>query len=645
MAVSFQEQSRKRKLIYAVLVGTLLSVAMMHREWLLNPLSMKIGIRQEQQGAVELTGSALRLSLTGSRGLAVCVLWWTAIEKQKKHEWNKLANLVRSVTKLQPHFITPWLFQSWNLSYNVSVESDRIKDKYFYITQGMELLADGERKNRAKILEPDGSERILNHPELCFNLGFYYQQKIGTHDNQNTLLSLLQMSAIDPRQRDPNSLRKLDASLRPVVDLERFAKFCDDYPILVRRLREVLRYETPEEVVEFLGSNQKLPTRFEEDAAPAGAAELVGSRLKPPDDQFPVLAPLSDSERQSDDSPDAPDFSTFTAARGWFAYSQRPLPETDPTFVTEIKDTYKKERYRMPKAMAHLIFRGYPARAQDYVASHLQREGWFDKDGWRITGWFPDSATRTVGQGRQWSEDAWTRAYNLYQAFGDRTGLYVDPATMANLEQEAQPYRKAMNLSADHSPSLEPLKDDPMRGSFEAHLRLFWYDRFRSMTNFPHFFHKTFVEQRKETIQGRKAFFEAERLRRAGQSLRALERYAEAIPQWRALLRAHKEFRRDQFIQEETYETQIRFMNLARGDRRPLKELKLGTPQSEDWRSPAVRNLLIVQEMLAKAGTPAGLVPVHLAEIGPFDWIDDPSAADAQPLISDAARAAVNSRR
>src|SRR5262249_25011119 len=151
---------------------------------------------------------------------------------------------------------------------------------------------------------------------------------------------------------------------------------------------------------------------------------------------------------------------------------------------------------------------------------------------------------------------------------------------------------------------------------------------FRQMTNFPHFYHKTIVEALPATIQARKAFFQAERLRRTAQSLRALEKYTEALPEWRRILRAkdHKDFRRDQNTQEETYETQKKYLALARTDRRPLKELKLGGPDAEDWRAPAVRHLLITQERLAKAGTWAALVPVHLAEIGPFDWIDDPKS-------------------
>ena len=82
-----------------------------------------------------------------TRGLVETVLWQIAIDKQMKHEWNQLEFFVRSLTKLQPHFLTPWLFQSWNLAYNVSVESDRVRDKYFYISRGIELLAQGERRN------------------------------------------------------------------------------------------------------------------------------------------------------------------------------------------------------------------------------------------------------------------------------------------------------------------------------------------------------------------------------------------------------------------------------------------------------------------------------------------------------------------
>ena len=108
----------------------------------------KLSIRDQDLGEGDLTGQAVRLSLVGSRGITITCLWAAAQDKQKKHQWNELELIVRSLTKLQPHFIAPWRFQSWNLSYNVSVESDRVKDKYFYITRGIDLAAEGERNNR-----------------------------------------------------------------------------------------------------------------------------------------------------------------------------------------------------------------------------------------------------------------------------------------------------------------------------------------------------------------------------------------------------------------------------------------------------------------------------------------------------------------
>jgi hypothetical protein len=99
-----------------------------------------LAIREQSRGEVELSGSAVRLRLTGSRGLVTCMLWNSAFEAQKRNQWNELELTVWALTRLQPHFIAPWLFQSWNLAYNVSVEADRPRDKYFYIARGIELF-------------------------------------------------------------------------------------------------------------------------------------------------------------------------------------------------------------------------------------------------------------------------------------------------------------------------------------------------------------------------------------------------------------------------------------------------------------------------------------------------------------------------
>src|SRR5947209_3727592 len=169
MASPYQQQSFQRKLIYIGLIAALFTVSFLFRRYWVEAKADELALREESHGEVELSGSAVRLMLSGSRGLVVCVLWNEAIEKQKKNQWNELEMLVRSVTKLQPHFIKPWLHQSWNLAYNVSVECHDLRDMYFYITRGLELMAEGERQNR-------------NNPEMRYSIGLYAQHKICQSD-------------------------------------------------------------------------------------------------------------------------------------------------------------------------------------------------------------------------------------------------------------------------------------------------------------------------------------------------------------------------------------------------------------------------------------------------------------------------------
>src|SRR4051812_32755334 len=99
MASPFQQQSLQRKLIYIGLIVVLFTASWVFRRSMVEARADELALREKNLGEVELTGSAIRLSLTGSRGLAVCILWINAIEKQKKNQWDELELLVNSVTK------------------------------------------------------------------------------------------------------------------------------------------------------------------------------------------------------------------------------------------------------------------------------------------------------------------------------------------------------------------------------------------------------------------------------------------------------------------------------------------------------------------------------------------------------------------
>jgi hypothetical protein len=534
----FQQQSRMRKLICIGLIGILFFVSIGLRRVLLEPTAESLEIREQSLGEVELTGSAVRLMLTGSRGFAVCGLWVAANEKQKKHEWNKLELLVNSIIKLQPHFIEPWLYQSWNLAYNVSVESDRVKDKYFYVSRGIELIAEGERRNK-------------DNPDLRQNIGFYYQNKLGMSDENNYFRSLFQMSVIDPRERDPKRFVR-NADGKTVIDQEQFLDFCQKHPTLVRRLNDKLGYNTPDKIVEFLKDNQRIPSLFDEDADTKGEQ----TPKKPLGKGFPILPPPSRIDKREISNADVlnDDFDNFKASRAWMTYSQEP---------------YEDPNLRRPARRPALeIWLGYPARAQAYYAERIEQSGWFDEDGWKVPDdWFGRPVV--LGADRFWAGDEWRRAFEMYEDHGTRHGIYKTPEQIASMSQ-----------------------DD--RREYEYKQRL---------TNFNHFYYRSEVEKNRDAVQARKLFYLADRARSTPRKAVALYRNPAAFgpPEswwgkqptgWKKILLEHEQFRRDMFIQEESYEAELKYLELERQLSEGLHEqlkwvavLGASPPPSGGWAS------------------------------------------------------------
>ncbi|HEV3202790.1 MAG TPA: hypothetical protein VGY77_00335 [Gemmataceae bacterium] len=554
MASPFQQQSLRRKFIYFGLILGLFTLTLVIRRsgaYSMESMANTLEIREQNLGEGDLIGSVLQLSLSGSRGMVICYLWVDAEGKKKKHEWNQLDQRVRILVKLQPHFISPWLFQSWNLAYNVAVELDRVRDKYFYVARGIDLLAEGERKNR-------------DNPEMRFSIGNYTQSKIGISDENNTMRSLFQMSCMNPADRNPARFHGKNGEL----DWTQFQDFCKNHPLLVRRLRENLRCKTPEDIVEFLRDNQKIPSRYED---PEAGSDQDTTKFKPLTDRFPALPPASQfdpSEFTFNDNV-GDDFDCYGAARAWYSYAQDPLHSA------------KKKR---PRYMAKIIFQGYPARAQAYVAERLQQEGWFDEDGWEITGWKPESLSNpdgpktnfTVGDGPNWSGNAWEKAHQMYKDHGEKNKLYLTPEDLRSL-----PTEERMD-----------------------------YEYNRNLTNFNHFYYRSMVERTREAVLGRKDFFKADRLRKAAEYTQALQMYespnAFGPPQswpkdkatgWKRLLLNNTEFRRDEDIQEEIYLVHYRYLKLLR-----------------DRREAPIRQLLVVNDLLSQKAypwSPWNPLPLH----------------------------------
>ncbi|HEY7329383.1 MAG TPA: hypothetical protein VH592_17210 [Gemmataceae bacterium] len=595
MASPFQRQAFYRKVTYGALILGLFTLALAWRKGELKLFGMDIkgvdaqardlSIREQSRGEVDWLGALARISTIGTRGAATCLLWVNALDAQKKNQWNELELYARSLTKLQPHFITPWIFQSWNLAYNVSVESDRVNDKYFYISRGIGLLAEGERQNR-------------DNPDIRWSIGFFTQHKICQSDETNVLRSLSQLSMIPPNERDPGRFWKVSEGGRQEINLRELEDFCKMHPQLVRRLRQGIRKERrsemlrqfrcerAEDMVQFLQDNFRVPSLWIDprDSSEPGTWKEKQDAQKPLADRFPVLPPYHKTARPFQQPPDETalhdesrlldEHDGFQVARAWFSYAQEPVPKPGnlPGHTEPIENPVVQ---RIPKHMMTIIFRSHPCLATRSTAERLMDEGWFDESGWAIPDWFRDTGDRfsdnkpaLIGGGRAWSQDAWKAARDRWYDFGKVNRLLLEPSEQKNLEQRASAFARKKHIRVtDPAP---PMRDEEMDPETKEEYFAFQFLRelgmYKTLCNFDVHYNRSQVESDVATIKARKIFFEAlEAQRLRNNESEALRKYLDpdGMKAWRdKVLLSNKSYRTESLIQEQTFEIQLRYIDL-----------------------------------------------------------------------------------
>jgi len=107
------------------------------------------------------------VALGGFRGLISNFLWIRANDLQDDDKFFEAAQLASWITDLEPHFSQVWVYQGWNMAFNISVKFKDFADRWRWVNNGISLLRDnGLRYN------PDD---ILIHRELAW----FFQFKMG----------------------------------------------------------------------------------------------------------------------------------------------------------------------------------------------------------------------------------------------------------------------------------------------------------------------------------------------------------------------------------------------------------------------------------------------------------------------------------
>src|SRR5678816_2860181 len=125
--------ARSKKLLLLVAAGALLT---------LNGFLLPVLNRQRGELGITriepLENAPPMLALTtqvlgGFRGLIANALWVRTTQLQDEGKYFEMVQLADWITKLEPHIVTVWQVQSWNMAFNVSVKFSDYGDRWRWV--------------------------------------------------------------------------------------------------------------------------------------------------------------------------------------------------------------------------------------------------------------------------------------------------------------------------------------------------------------------------------------------------------------------------------------------------------------------------------------------------------------------------------
>lgn len=168
-------------------------------------LRTRYDLSPAQLGEIDPASESMKLATLGMRGVAANILWTKANHYKKTQNWEAFVATVNQISKLQPHFLSVWEFQSHNLSYNISVEHDDYRFRYLWVKKGIEFLIRGTHYNRWD-------------PLIYHSVGWFLGQKFGLADENKQFRRLF---------RDDHDFHVL---LSEYVDLDGEGRGVDNRP-------------------------------------------------------------------------------------------------------------------------------------------------------------------------------------------------------------------------------------------------------------------------------------------------------------------------------------------------------------------------------------------------------------------------------
>ena len=125
-------------------------------------------LRRLRPRSAPVMSEGVLAAMGGLRAIAAEVVWFRADRLQEEGRYVELAQLAETLAFLEPHTPEVWSYAAWNLAYNVSVMMPTAADRWRWVLAAIRLLRDSGLR-----LNP-------NSPELCRELAWMFELKIGT---------------------------------------------------------------------------------------------------------------------------------------------------------------------------------------------------------------------------------------------------------------------------------------------------------------------------------------------------------------------------------------------------------------------------------------------------------------------------------
>lgn len=160
--------------------------------------------------------------LGGFKGLLADVLWLRASLLQDQGRYLELVQLSDWITKLEPGLPDVWAFHAWNMAYNLSVMMPKAEDRWRWVQNGISLLRD-----KGIVYNP-GS------PKLCFELGWFFEHKIGGNTDAMHLYYKKKLAAMIAEVVGPSGYMDYSS-----ISADTVAKLSSQFAFEVDSMKEV----------------------------------------------------------------------------------------------------------------------------------------------------------------------------------------------------------------------------------------------------------------------------------------------------------------------------------------------------------------------------------------------------------------------